>query len=1300
VCNGNNLDCALVSSVVPRTVRNSEKITLMLSGASFPPKRIWVAGVDVTDHIEGYSTSSCTFSIKGFELSSDELTRHVPIKVEVIHKRTRLSTTFDFEIEVVTNLPLVERVREHVLNTQTQHTLHLEGQNFLLDMPASCVFRDLGHFPVQTTPATVVSEQLVTCDAPIRQFSRTPGVKVDLVWGVYEHVSQLVPFAGDNTLQYYEPAPRPTHAQFTPDGGAILVHFDSPVFARTDPNAWSANPSSCRRFLDMTPRDGIYFGMTDVDCSASLVSPTILRIGFSAQYLQYHPKQTPAINSTVYLKRDVFYRELAVFSFPVDQDVVIGDSDDYERPSLVVHGGPFHLGKCGTLVLDMSESTGDGGRLFQRVDVYVTVKSPDQQQIVDSDTILSNSNSTYHEFVTRLVGDITSVLLRKASSRLRYLEFSSEHIPEGLYTVAITAENFLYRWGSTLINFQKTNDRMIPLVLFRIPHSVSVSQPLELVADIQMGCDLADHQVAVSWGDLQDIARNDLVVLPASQRTLSTAIVPPFSLKGGHTYSLNVSVAFINMLFIPASMKEPTRFYTTTVSVYVEECDLAVSIGQEMTVSADHPLHISAAIHDECAPSPSLSSHLELSEYKVQWACYTPLNGFDCLHAVTGELLHLPSEPELLLSEEQLAPNVYHFTASVIHLPTGRTAVSSELRVHRQAKKMMPSVSLAVSDLSPSTNSELVLTATVSYSNLNDSRLLLSWVSKPECQGRTYATLNLFDTIDTIDFKLRKVLRLKQGILNPGSSYCISTVAFDPTMPHEAEATVTFTVPNAPFAGTCSVLKDSTLSAYTDTFRFMCDGWETTQHALPLSYYWEAKPKGARDVHYVLLDPPDHDSEFASLFPPGEYTVRATVADSQDAHNQVEQVMNIVATPPPADSALKPAEHLDQALTLLRKEYAQKRQARRYISQLAALSMGLSQVDPADRHGIDWKIATDLSQLVPLVWMDAYRARQVLTILTQLTGPSRDNVAIQQALLSVIRNCLDGLLSQAYHQPLDKDTAYYLNHVADDLLFYIHRSTLTPSATLFDTQAAFFDTLDRTLTLDLLCGEKFVLERSGHTKTLVRLEVDMLPHSALSPSTALSLCGFDLPIPLYRRLQDQQGCLAAICTQTKSANILAYQGSLRINPTAIHIEFITPHSSDTNTLREGALNSSLPYDEGYVANVPIHPWFRDSLVNASCVIYDHDAQDWSPNYCTLLSYDSLNSVATCACSRWGMIGIALPNPESTLALNEQEVEEEGTTTIQKSHDGSHKSFNNECPKLPYSRHAGVLAAMCAVYMSY
>ncbi|KAJ3399536.1 hypothetical protein HDV05_001745, partial [Chytridiales sp. JEL 0842] len=395
-------------------------------------------------------------------------------------------------------------------------------------------------------------------------------------------------------------------------------------------------------------------------------------------------------------------------------------------------------------------------------------------------------------------------------------------------------------------------------------------QPIQLTATFKVGC--SNQQPQLEWSFHSGGPANFNYNIPVADATRPTLSLPPLSLppSGTYTFKLLAKVG-----------SGPQYSYFATVS----------TIDEMMEVSSGNS--VKAYISNIKLRASVKNNAFAVSELTLayQWSCLDA-NNFQCVDA-SNNVLTFPNAQVLDLSN-LLAAGDYRIFVSVSNTATGVSAASTGTSL-TVIGNPVPNVNIQLStnQISPYSTNFIIAASVDSASVSSRQNLRYAWKSETACSGSTtpYSFVDLTTALET-DVGAPQ-LKFKRGTLTPGASYCLSLVVTDTgnAQAQTSFSTVTFNVAGGPTGGYCDVVGAATGTEFTTQFQFGCFNWVTDNGADPIMYQWEVQRNG--ESTWNLLSPASPNSGLQSIFPAGQYNIRATITDQLKGVNTQPQVMAI-----------------------------------------------------------------------------------------------------------------------------------------------------------------------------------------------------------------------------------------------------------------------------------------------------------------------------------------------------------------------------------------------------------------------
>ncbi|TPX70068.1 hypothetical protein CcCBS67573_g06673 [Chytriomyces confervae] len=839
VCNGNGTSCSMIwHHLEPSVIPNRGEALVDLYGAGL---------TQYGSRVALYTNESVPLLISPLKIVSLEAGR---MRVRV-NKTVSISAATTFLIKVTsfrnasfpiilfpTDLAFLGVSSLTLYSSPVQNRINITSALFLREYPARCLFSvpDL-----MLVPMVVVDSNNAFCVTPMipRSVAMNMSISYDLPQNVTAWRSDLLilgPGGNSNvTFKVFAAAPIVESCVFSNDGGSINIKFSKPVKVLRVGSA-SQVTLDCASFINFNSVP-VAASLGASGCMFYLSSPDVITIVISTQM-----SQKPEIGATVYFAAGKFLADGELFSDAVSSSARISAPANPVVPSIVLLN-PTEISSCQNLVLDFSRTSNSGGRPFTagRIDFIVSTGSPTEKQVLK--TALDSA------FAVALAGNQT-------------LMIASNILWVGTFTFSLTLTNFLGGIGLAETTVSKAASDMVANLQINGPSGpVKADASITLEAVFKRGCGKAASLTPSFQWSFYEGPQDFTFWIDPSLANHDSITFAPNTFPGGGNFKFYLSVSLSSddfQLFEYSFATLPSLLQVPTV------------LG-----------NVSATVDTARIPAVyTLGASVLPSDTSIRWTCFHDQD----LCAGTEALFR-----QFILDMTTFDVGVYLLSYE-IRLITGESAFSPIFEV-ALLREVSPAISLKLSseNVSPwSADFHVSSTITLTDQTLRMSDISFAWFSLPYCNNQASITVS-FNTSNVLAAG-PGVLKFAPGYLIPGGQYCIGLNVWEPGGKTPGNSTISFTVLNGPRSGTCFATSRTVGKAFTSLFMFQCSGWVTDQVSMPLIYTWEIKSPLSKVWTTVLQG---SNPLFQSVFPIGQYMVRATVSDQAEGKNLVPQQIPI-----------------------------------------------------------------------------------------------------------------------------------------------------------------------------------------------------------------------------------------------------------------------------------------------------------------------------------------------------------------------------------------------------------------------
>ncbi|KAJ3232820.1 hypothetical protein HDU81_002729 [Chytriomyces hyalinus] len=969
ICNGNGTSCSMFwHHVEPSVIPNRGEALVDLYGGGLNQHE---------SRIALYSNDSTPLLISPLKIISVEAGR---VRVRV-NKTVSISAAATFLIKVssfrnasfpITLLPsdlaFSGVSSAAVYSAPVQNRINITSALFLKEYPARCLFS----VPeLMLVSMVVVDSNYAFCVAPVipKSVAMNLSISYELPQDTTTWRSDLLilgPGGSANvTIKVFATAPIILSCVFSNDGGSIYVKFNKPVKAIRVGLASEA-VSDCTSFISFNsvPVTASLGGVSG--CMFYLSSPDVITIIISSQM-----SQKPDIGTTVSFAAGKFLADGELFSDAVTSSARISAPDNPVVPRIVLLN-PTDISSCQDLVLDFSQTSSSGGRPFTtgRIDVGASNGTPTEKQLLK--TALDSA------FTTALAGNQTLVI-------------ASNMLWVGTFTFSITMTNFLGAIGTAETTISKAASDMVANLQINGPSGpVKADASITLEAVFKRGCGKAASLTPSFQWSFYEGPYDFTFWIDPSLENHDAITFPPSTFPSGGNFTFYLSVSLSSDDF---------QLFEYTFATSPSLLQLPTILGNVST-------------NVETARIPAIytvGTSVLPSDTAIRWTCFHDQE----LCAGADTLFHQP-----ILDMTTFEVGAYLLSYE-IRLTTRESAFSPFFEV-TLLKEASPAVSLKLSseNVSPwSTDFHVSSTITLTNQTLRTSDISFAWFSLPYCNNQLSITVN-FNASNVLAAG-PGVLKFAPGYLIPGGQYCLGLNVWEPGGKTPGNSTISFTVLDGPRSGTCFATSRTVGKAFTSLFMFQCSGWVTDKVSMPLTYTWEIKSPLSKVWTTVLQG---SSPLFQSIFPMGQYIVRATVTDQAEGKNLIPQQIpiNVIAYASKkrgidrrASNQVGPIEYFDTTVLPNYTNFSSTASVLRDCSILSQL-ITLSATSNAVKVGLQLRLSLMMQELTRTgLYMDFQTNSPILISVLQnvARGPAMTDGTLQMYVLESTAGIVEALLT-------------------------------------------------------------------------------------------------------------------------------------------------------------------------------------------------------------------------------------------------------------------------------------------------
>ncbi|KAJ3112692.1 hypothetical protein HDU96_004289 [Phlyctochytrium bullatum] len=892
--------------------------------------------VKVTLHGSGFSESNTVYvnqvavpSSNVTVVSSEEI--KIDIDVSAFPGTNGLVTVYiddsiSYDLYYYNSKAQVTSVQTSSLYIETaDQVIGITGE-YLVDYPSAvCVFNTTEEG--EMTPLTVQNSTYATC--PLPQVDDATVFSVNVLFskpkfGAAEssdsdesstRESFYIPLGPNstNTFVVSAPAPKIVYAQFLESGGAIYVELDQPadvidskqftdskvvVYRNVD------EPFPCGWIFETNPKGGnvvpgkLARNGSETDCLVTVLSPYELLLELSSDFTSSDPDAVAPLRR-LFVKGGSLWYQGAEFSETAPSFTTVQPPEEVDAPDVEINA-PLFVAACSDIELDLSESSGNLGRLFRSGEISYSTTTPLPS---DLDRLL---NST-------LVAGLSKVL--SGESTVITVPSSALWAPTGsdflTYAFTVKLINFMGRAGTTTVLVNRMNDNSAPYVVVDQPSGKpSAGEPITVTVGTNPICNIRDP-VSYRW-----TVQNCPGLSIPSSFTSSILYIPPFTLPPSTKCDIRVEAKY--------SKDANWRAYPTSFTTKVDE--LTVSAGPSRTARNDQDLTISAEINSDSYTA--LPNNLE-----CRWTCIS--GGGVCSSSISSRLNACTDN---VIPKGALSPGAYNFTVSVRNPTTGARAASRVGSIVTVVSRQALSIIIKPSEVYPAANSpSFFLDAVVDYSTVSSpSSLVYKW-GNCASSNLKFTRVNFNQTSNfATDVRSRdlRTLKFAEDALRPAGRYCVSVAVTDGATNGYSE--FYFATRAAPSSGVCQT------STRGGSFSYNCLGFTTDPASFPLYYTFFIRR--ASDQPWNLLQPRStNPSADLRLLTGKNFEVKAEISDAAGSVGNWDRIEKIAG-----GSNLQRRQSCSTPSCIITDAIANYQQTKNVISAERALGIATLSIKPTD----------------------------------------------------------------------------------------------------------------------------------------------------------------------------------------------------------------------------------------------------------------------------------------------------------------------------------------------------------------
>jgi sugar lactone lactonase YvrE len=628
------------------------------------------------------------------------------------------------------------------------------------------------------------------------------------------------------------PAPILTSAVFNGDGSYLIVSFDSATnfggFTLSSSFPCSALfefPSSCSSLSSM--KCSWVDTKTVIATSVSCLNPADnLKLISSAKIRAQCPLLSQGKSCSTYSTWPITnsFSSLTKIGLPVAP----------VSPTIVI-SIPQQIGECSPLLLDLTSSSGDGGRGWRNISV-----------------IVSSPTATNRTLLTQLQHLLDTRYVMNPPSLIDGFYFQ----PNTQYSFLVKLCNFLGKCSSSSSSLNVLSSA-VPVVSIVGSSSVTIkrSQTLSVMTSISLkSCSgsISSSDLSYSWSVVVFSSSSSLsAVVPFTAASTSKDptryLLSSYTLAAGSVYEVSIKVSYLNV-----------AFSTAAVQIIVKKGNLIATIkgNTQQAVRVKELISLDASkSYDE--DYGNTAAGIVASRLLVSWSCYqlqpTLVNNCESIFTLPSSSSTISNSSATVLSLTALASaanTVAQLTVIVMDNEKARSAYA--IVTVTVLPEMVPVISLTSGAVLGGANmmnsgQSLQLTATVQMPAGVAGNATWEVLTEGNGEASSSSSLNISTSaltpisqkflLSTSASFYTVYLALRPNTLSPGQSYTFALKCLSSTMPSSVASVtaslISVIVNSPPIPGQFSVSPLSGKEIF-DSFAFTCSGW--IDNDLPVSY--------------------------------------------------------------------------------------------------------------------------------------------------------------------------------------------------------------------------------------------------------------------------------------------------------------------------------------------------------------------------------------------------------------------------------------------------------------------------------
>ncbi|KAJ3414845.1 hypothetical protein HDV05_006002 [Chytridiales sp. JEL 0842] len=1136
-----------------------------------------------------------------------------------------------YDLQYYDSRSLLSGVTSDTLYTKvSSQKLSISGDTLKRFPSAVCIFNVTG--TGVATPFYVSSPNTAECNLPVTQKSQV--VSVDVAYstpkfdvpenqfdiptskGVLYRSSVLLPtlrsrssFLSPKVYQpisglsviVYAQGPKVASAQFSSTGTSIYVTLDKPAIIISD----SSSVMTCDKIFSATSEDSVTAEIGKLaragfptDCTVQQLSPAHLKLVLKGAFTSVDPDAVK-VDDLIVVQKSTLKALGEQFSMTTSSASTVNAPADPQKPMIKVRA-PQLIPACADLDIDLSSSTGSGGRSFVRTKSAISFKSSTfkAHSSIQSQNLMSSLMTGLSGFTNAAGPSVlivpSSLMWKPSDPSLQFEKFDFQ----------VNLTNFLDGRSSKGFSIMRASDDSVPYLIFDgvdLDH-VHVNKQNAIIAAAKPVCGIRTP-VEFRWKIGPDGCPNLSIPNDGS----STLVIPPFTLA---------PMTFCDLV-LQAKYVDHPKWYDFDVSFFTEDEGLHVSSGSSRTVGLGQKNVVDAIVSDDSQPLP-----LDMRKYSCEWTCQ--FRGESCSNVLMGALKGCTGNDLTGLFAEA---GVYTLNVEVTSKITGATSEGVFPTQITIVEDVVPVVAIVPNQVQTSADSEIFLMkAVVDSKSVKSQDLTYTW-GPCGADAVLYTAFNFTNPSNfVVDLeKSPKVLKFARGALKAESIYCFAVTVTDSSTKKTGVARYVFEVTEAPSGGHCFLdVAPGGLVTYN------CKFWVSATAAAPLSYTFFARPKGAST--WSTITAPSHTAFIKSTFAPGTYEIRAEIVDAVGSKVS-EDITEFTVAKTPSKRAVTAgcSSEVCQKVNDARSDFEITKNIVEAAKVLGSASIGLSSSGP------ELAIALEFAQkLIAQTPIDTQIYGPYLASLLQsftVSGYTLDSftAANVTTLLQAVANGItqSGKLLSPRGCVSQESTADLFSTI-DKVLGSVATKGVGQSEVI-DKINQVITEIDKCVTRKLVAEERPVVTKSAFFSRTI---------GVADKASESQYCSFEVK---GENINTSQGSVAYSCGGRKAANYPSDTSLSALNPDVVDLVFYDPAAETSLSVSDTtfAVKLAKEFDDKYklTGYTPIENNGVNTTVNSYdlfkfqplCVFYDKSSptNPWSSEGCQVAEVKAGNVICQC-----------------------------------------------------------------------